>query len=130
LTIQFIFIFWKPAKRSLVFLRQSGMKKYYISFFSLLIIASACQHKAVPVITARTVDPTAPAHPVQNVKADAMAGRTIFQEHCGKCHALPDPAQYTGPRWEGILQRMVPKAKLNETEAASVKAYLLSAAAR
>lgn len=106
------------------------MNKYYISIIALWLVISACQHKTVPVITARSSDPPAPAHPVSNTMADVVAGKTLFQGRCAKCHALPDPGQYNGPRWEGILQRMIPKAKLNETEAASLKAYILSAAAR
>ena len=33
-------------------------------------------------------------------------GGRAFENHCGACHALPDPLQYDSEVWSGILKRM------------------------
>ena len=33
-------------------------------------------------------------------------GATAFENHCGNCHALPDPAQYRSSDWTGLTKRM------------------------
>ena len=33
-------------------------------------------------------------------------GASAFQNHCGACHALPDPAQYNHIDWPGQIKRM------------------------
>ena len=78
-----------------------------------------------------TVSPTAVSTITEVPKADAehaalvAEGKTVFTNRCGRCHGLKDVTAYTTTRWEGILKVMGPKARLNETEAQQVTAYVL-----
>src|SRR2546423_12350499 len=53
-------------------------------------------------------------------------GKTVYTAKCGKCHGLKNTTNYTADRWNSILKAMIPKAKLNDTEAQQVTAYVLS----
>ena len=53
-------------------------------------------------------------------------GRTVYTTKCVKCHGLKNTANYTADRWTNILKAMIPKAKLNDTEAQQVTAYVLA----
>lgn len=99
------------------------MKKVPLVFLTTIIIISACNKKAVPVITARKVEP-APVKPVSNVKPNTELGKMIFTNRCGRCHDLPRPEQYTAQRWDGILSSMIPRSRLNDEQAVHITAYL------
>lgn len=98
------------------------MKKVFALSVIIVLIAAACHKKAVPAAStpAATVDSAvAAADP-----AMLEAGKTVFTTKCAKCHAAKVVEDYTVERWAGILQSMIPKAKLDETEAAQVTAYV------
>lgn len=97
----------------------------------------ACHKKALPTITTRTEEPPPPvALPNRqmadssSIAGDMVAGKSVFTESCARCHDLPDPAKYTGQRWERILGRMIPRARLNRVEASNVRAYVMRNAAK
>lgn len=98
-----------------------------ISF--VLIVLLSCQKKAVPVITARTVEPSAPTTKELSTP-DLLAGKQLFTNRCGRCHGLPDPVQYTAKRWETIIVLMTPKAKLSKEEQVHVTAWVKENAAK
>jgi mono/diheme cytochrome c family protein len=52
-------------------------------------------------------------------------GKIVYVAKCGKCHGLKNTANYTADRWTKILKAMIPKAKLNESEAQQVTAYVM-----
>jgi len=52
------------------------------------------------------------------------AGKAVYNTRCGTCHELNPVENFTAQRWEGILKNMIPKARLNETDAAHVTAYV------
>lgn len=107
------------------------MKKSIFLFLSVIVfILIACHKKAVPVITARTVEPPPPVKPVNAMKADIELGKTIFTTRCGRCHDLPKPEQYTAQRWDGILLSMIPKARLSDEQGVHLTAYLKANAAK
>jgi cytochrome c5 len=54
------------------------------------------------------------------------AGKVLFAGNCAKCHAIKGPETRTAAQWDKILQRMVPKAKLNEEDGKLVKAYVIA----
>ena len=60
-------------------------------------------------------------------KADATAGKAIYDTggKCTKCHKPKDVANYTPEKWVGILDKMVPKAKLDAEETKLVTAYVM-----
>lgn len=94
----------------------------------LVLIVVACQKKAVPVISERKRQPppevvtTFP--PPATIAPDTAIGRMVFVNRCGKCHGLPEPAQFNFEKWEGILVSMMPKAKLNEAQKIHIRAYI------
>jgi len=48
-------------------------------------------------------------HAMRGTRAEALPegeGRDVFRRVCSRCHALPDPAQYTGEEWPEVVQRM------------------------
>ena len=96
-------------------------------FVSLVLIS--CQKKAIPVITGRTAEPSAP--PTEELTAaDLPAGKQLFANRCGRCHGLPEPAQFTVKRWETIMVLMAPKAKLSKQEQVHVTAWVKENAAK
>lgn len=58
--------------------------------------------------------------------AQMEEGKTIWEGKCARCHKLYSPGSYTVHKWESILVRMNPKAKLNQDEAGKVRAYILT----
>lgn len=58
--------------------------------------------------------------------AQKEEGKTIWQANCQKCHKLFEPESHTVAKWEGILQRMSKKAKLNDVDAGKVRAYVIT----
>ena len=101
-----------------------------ILFVFHIICFASCQRKAVPVITSRKTEPPAPAKKIIDVKPDTEMGKTIFMNHCSRCHDLPRPEQYTAQRWEGILSNMIPRARINDEQAVHITAYLKANAAK
>jgi mono/diheme cytochrome c family protein len=114
-----------PIKRIIEKLRtRNEMKKIIIlSVFSFLIIA--CQKNSLPTISRRTSEPPPPAPLARkDLKVDLEKGKTVFTNRCGRCHGLHDPKEFTAEKWDVILQRMVPRARLNPEDAADVEAYI------
>lgn len=60
-------------------------------------------------------------------KSDATAGQAIYDAggKCTKCHKPKNVGAYTPEKWTGILNKMIPKAKLNDNEAKLVTAYVM-----
>ncbi|MCB9046128.1 MAG: hypothetical protein H6550_08300 [Chitinophagales bacterium] len=59
-------------------------------------------------------------------EAQMQEGMTIFQGHCGKCHAIKEPETHTVDKWEKILPRMSQKANLDKPQSDKVRAYVLA----
>ncbi len=53
-------------------------------------------------------------------------GREVFVAKCAECHALPNPDGYTEREWERILPRMARRARLDDSEARAVRAFVLA----
>ncbi len=51
-------------------------------------------------------------------------GEHVFQENCGRCHALPDPEKLTSEQWVVRLEMMAPMARLNKEEKTKVLGFL------
>ena len=54
------------------------------------------------------------------------AGKTIYENSCGRCHDLPDPTAHSAQDWVGIMNSMAPKAKLNDEQHALIYDYIVS----
>lgn len=51
-------------------------------------------------------------------------GKTIFENSCHKCHALPEPKAFTDEQWVGLVNAMAPKAKLTDEQGKLVYEYV------
>lgn len=99
------------------------------------IFMANCTPKAGKAVASSNTNATAPAavsvmtreEANSKFSADQMeAGKMLFAGNCAKCHAIKGPETRTAAQWDKILQRMVPKAKLNEEDGKLVKAYVIA----
>lgn len=95
------------------------MKKVLVLSVITLFIATACHKKAAPSAAV-----PAPAAAPAADPALVEAGKTVYATKCTKCHAAKVVENYTVDKWAGILKSMIPKAKLDDTEAAQVTAFV------
>lgn len=51
-------------------------------------------------------------------------GKTIYTTKCARCHGVKPVQDWTVHEWIPIMERMAPKARLDETEIANVTAYV------
>jgi len=58
--------------------------------------------------------------------AELQQGHDLFQNNCGKCHKIPKPGSRTNPQWKKVLEKMVPKAKLNNEQSYLIYRYLVN----
>lgn len=97
------------------------MKKIItISFLSLIIFA--CSKKTVGTIAA-TEETTKTESKTVSHEA-FLAGKTIYDARCGKCHKLHDPERGTMEQWDKWLDKMAPKAKLTDEEKLQVRNFI------
>jgi mono/diheme cytochrome c family protein len=109
------------------------MKKVFV-LAAVALSLWACTKKmapakpAEPAVTAAPVviPPAAPATAETGRinKGLLDRGKKTFDASCGRCHALKQPNAYTQQSWVGIMERMAPKAQLDEAEKAAVLAYV------
>jgi cytochrome c5 len=57
---------------------------------------------------------------------DLQQGHDLFKNKCGNCHKLPSPSSYDAAKWTKILEKMGPKAKLNQDQVALVYKYVVN----
>jgi mono/diheme cytochrome c family protein len=57
---------------------------------------------------------------------DLLAGRKLYTNHCGSCHNLHLPEQYTRKRWEKELPEMKQKAKITDDQVRLISNFLLA----
>lgn len=101
------------------------MKKASIIFL-LATIVFACSRKTLSTSDiAPAVSNTEVTTNNNTDLAKVESGKTIYTTKCSKCHTTKEVTAYTASRWEGILKNMIPKAKLDETEAQQVTAYVM-----
>ena len=105
------------------------------TFFLLLaVVALSCSKKTAPAKS----EPVQPAPPVaeapkpvvtpspvvEDANSMVAVGKTLFDGNCGKCHAFKKPELFTATNWAAIMDRMAPKARLNDDEKMQVLAYV------
>jgi hypothetical protein len=55
-----------------------------------------------------------------------LIGRTLYANHCGSCHNLHLPEQYTRAHWEKEMPEMQRKAKISDEETKLITNFLLA----
>ena len=80
------------------------------------------------VVAKTTVTPTDEVAEMKAKYTDQQKadGKLVFENNCGKCHDLHQPAEFTVARWDNILPKMCKKAKLTADQAALVRAWVIS----
>jgi cytochrome c2 len=94
------------------------MKKIIAVASLTAVLLASCTPKASTA--------TAPMGPAVSTAAQIAQGKTIFENSCGRCHKLPDPAAHTSVQWVGIMNSMAPKAKLTDEQHQWVYDYIVS----
>ena len=107
------------------------MKKIVSVLVVLAITFIGCSKKTVATKDVGTKGATEAVQPETSTSAvdapDAnllAAGKTIYETRCTRCHGMKSLNIYTPERWDRILESMVPKAKLTESETQQVTAYV------
>ncbi len=87
-----------------------------------VVLLSGCA-PSLYVPTARSEAPGYTLH-------DLSAGRQLYVEKCGSCHALHPPDQYPEAAWRQNLEKMQPRAHITGGERELILKYLLQGIAR
>lgn len=87
----------------------------------------ACKTKTATPVSGDKVA-TSPKYTAKEpLTAEMLAqGKTVFENSCVKCHALPNPAKYSDTKWVALMNAMAPKAKLSDKQAELVYNYVTS----
>jgi len=112
-----IFLYLLELKK----IQNQEMKKTILSLMAIMLFAAACGTKKTAVAE------TAPAE--KEIKAKELtpelaAGKSLYENSCARCHKLYEPKAYTKTEWTPILVKMGKKAKLDETQMASITNYI------
>ena len=67
-----------------------------------------------------------PASSNAEVQAKLLSGRKIYVDHCGGCHNLHFPKEFTAEQWKVKIDEMAAKANVNDQEKQLILQYLTS----
>jgi len=97
------------------------MKKTILSLMAIMLLAAACGTKK----TAVAETPAAGKETKATELTPALAeGKNLYENNCAKCHKLFEPKKFTKEEWTPILVKMGKKAKLDDTQMASITNYI------
>lgn len=51
-------------------------------------------------------------------------GKSLYENHCAKCHKLYGASEYTKQEWKPILLRMQKMAKIEDAQLARISEYI------
>ncbi len=95
------------------------MKKYIFAFASVSILV-ACAPKVIVEQEVTPIKEQAETKP----EVKYLAGKTLFDTNCGKCHDLPHPSQHSKAQWSKIVPAMAKEAKLNAEQENHILLYV------
>ncbi|KAF2512721.1 cytochrome c [Flavobacterium zhairuonense] len=96
------------------------MKSKILTLTAAVLMLASCGTKKAPAVAA-----DAPATP-KELTPELAAGKSLYENNCAKCHKLFEPTKFTKEEWQPILVRMQKKAKLDDTNMASITNYIHS----
>lgn len=100
------------------------MKKITLICLLIAAIFTACKSKYY-LPTDRNVE-KAKEHEYRTTVEELKQGRELYVANCGCCHNLYKPSQYDQSNWSRILDKMQPKAKINDAQRQLIETYLVS----
>ena len=56
--------------------------------------------------------------------AELKKGRELYINNCASCHTLYEPERYDTARWNRIMNKMAPKAHINNQDKALILKYV------
>ncbi len=57
---------------------------------------------------------------------ELQQGHDLYQANCSKCHKVPKPNSRSNKDWKKVLEKMIPKAKLNQDQSYLIYRYLVN----
>ena len=57
---------------------------------------------------------------------EMAAAKETYESNCQRCHNLKNPAKFTALEWPQLVDKMAPKARINETQKAAILSYVLA----
>lgn len=110
------------------------MKLFIIGLLTICV-AYSCSPKMQPAAqttavtevkptTTTTVTTVTTTTTPKTESAEVVAGKGIYTTKCTRCHEAKPLADWTAQQWVPIINRMAPKARLDDTEKANVTAYV------
>jgi cytochrome c5 len=97
------------------------MKKL-ITIVVISLVVFACSHKTTSTVAKTESTVKTESATVSN--AQYLAGKTIYEAKCGRCHKLFSPDKGNMTQWTKWIDKMAPKAKLTDAEKAQVTDYV------
>lgn len=88
---------------------------------ALIFVAAVACTSQLYVPTEKNVDKVMPAS-----LSELQQGHDLYMNNCGKCHKLPKPGSHSDVEWKKILEKMIPKAKLNSDQSYLIFRYIVN----
>ena len=103
----------------------SLVKKTSLAFcFICLLCMAACKADLFTPVAGDV--PIAQQRWKESDLASLKTGQTLFMSHCGKCHQLYKPLEYSEDSWLDCLPEMCHKAHLNKDDQLLIRKYILT----
>jgi cytochrome c5 len=93
--------------------------KLFFLAVTTVFLASCSSKKSATVAAAKT-----PKEVV--LTPELLAGKSLYENSCVRCHKLYSPKEYTQESWKPILVKMQRKARLDDAQIASISNYITS----
>jgi cytochrome c5 len=90
----------------------------FLGFVAALLLGACAPALYLPSIT----DAGRTGHSAESL----MTGRILYTNHCGSCHNLHLPGQFTSKQWTQKMPEMQQKAKISDEEARLITNFLLA----
>ncbi|TPG41600.1 cytochrome c [Flavobacterium pectinovorum] len=90
----------------------------------VLLLVSCGTKKSVPATPATPV--VTEAAKTTTLTPELAEGKNLYENSCARCHKLFDPKKFSQEDWKPILVKMQKKAKLDDTQMASISNYITS----
>lgn len=95
--------------------------KYAFGTFVLVGALIACSPKTTTEVITEVEEVTTTE---ETMSAEMLAGKSVYDSRCIKCHGAKKIEDYSKKEWEIILPNMMDKAKLTAEERTQVHAYV------
>lgn len=93
---------------------------------SILFVAYSCSAtKVSKAITAAAIPTKAQVERDYTVE-QINQGKTVWKNHCDRCHDLRPPEDHTRAQWNPILKKMIGKADLNMEDGTAIYAWIMA----